>query len=158
MGKRAFRVAKKYIEYIQTKIVLLWKQKTFVHEGVKVKYMLNEEKDSDCLVIVFSACTRPGLKARYNYVRTLSDTNCNRLFVLDDYAKDRRGSYYIGNNFRFNEETATRELINKIIQVTSPKRLIFCGSSKGGYAALNFGIEHTKSFIIAGAPQYFLAS
>lgn len=158
MGKRVLQVARKYIEYIHTKIVLLWRQRTFTHEDVKVKYMLNEVRDSDCLVVVFSACTRQGLKARYNYVKTLNEVACNRLYILDDYAADHRGSYYLGHDFRFDEEAATRELICTTIGKTAAKKLIFCGSSKGGYAALNFGLEYPDAFIVAGAPQYFLAS
>lgn len=152
------KVIRKYVEYFHTKLVLLWEQKVFKHEGVKVKYMLKEQKDADTLAIVFSACTRKGLKARYNYVKTLNGMKCSRLYILDDYAKDHRGSYYIGGNFKFDEEAATRELIKKKIQELGPKKVAFCGSSKGGYAALNFGLEFPDSVMIVGGPQYFLTT
>lgn len=152
------KVIRKYVEYIHTKIVLLWEQRIFHHKGVRVKYMLKREKNADTLVIVFSACTRAGLKARYNYVRTLNGLYCNRLYILDDYAKDHRGSYYIGGNFKFDEETATRALIQKIIGDLKPEKVVCCGSSKGGYAALNFGVEIPNSVMIVGAPQYFLTT
>lgn len=152
------KVIRKYVEYIHTKIVLLWEQRVFHHKGVRVKYMLKKEKDADTLVIVFSACTRAGLKARYNYVRTLNGLHCNRLYILDDYAKDHRGSYYIGGNFKFDEEAATRALIQKIMDDLKPAKVVCCGSSKGGYAALNFGVEIPNSVMIVGAPQYFLVT
>lgn len=152
------KVIRKYVEYIHTKIVLLWEQRVFHHKGVRVKYILKKEKNADTLVIVFSACTRAGLKARYNYVRTLNGLHCNRLYILDDYAKDHRGSYYIGGNFKFDEEAATRALIQKIRNELSPAKTVCCGSSKGGYAALNFGVEIPNSVMIVGAPQYFLTT
>lgn len=152
------KVIRKYVEYIHTKIVLLWEQRVFHHKGVREKYMLKKEKDADTLVIVFSACTRAGLKARYNYVRTLNGLHCNRLYILDDYAKDHRGSYYIGGNFKFDEEVATRALIQKIMDDLKPAKVVCCGSSKGGYAALNFGVEIPNSVMIVGAPQYFLVT
>lgn len=155
---RIRKVCRKYIEFFLTKIMLIWEQKVFVHENVKVKYMLKRSDGAECLAIVFSACTRPGLKARYNYVKTLNGSKCNRLYILDDYAEDHRGSYYLGNQFTFVEERATDALIKKIISETNPQKIVFCGSSKGGYAALNFGLEYPDAYIIAGAPQYFLAA
>ena len=152
------KVIRKYVEYIHTKIVLLWEQKVFRHKGVRVKYMVKKEKQADTLAIVFSACTRAGLRARYNYVRTLNGLNCNRLYILDDYAADHRGSYYIGGNFKFDEEAATRALIQKVMEDLKPAKVVCCGSSKGGYAALNFGVEIPDSVMIVGAPQYFLTT
>ena len=156
MIDKARRVIRKYVEFIITKIRILWEQKIFRHEDVTVKYILKKKKNAETLVIVFSACTRKGLKARYNYVKTLNNLKCNRLYILDDYAKDCRGSYYMGRDFRFNEEVAVTELINKIITELVPEKIVFCGSSKGGYAALNFGMKFDDSHMVVGGPQYFL--
>lgn len=147
---------KKYVEFFLTKIKILYAQRVFRFEKVNVKYMYKKVKNSKGLVIVFSACTRKGLRARYNYVKTLSGINCNRLFILDDWASDHRGSYYLGKNFQFDEEKATNALIEKFIAQQDNNKTIFCGSSKGGYAALNFGFKHKNAIIIAGGPQYHL--
>lgn len=152
------RIIWKYYEFFVTKFKILKEQKIFSYKNVKVKYMLKEEKGADSLIIIFSACTRKGLRARYNYVKTLDGISSNRLYILDDYAKDRRGSYYMGKNFKFNEEEATNVLIAQVIDALKPKTLIFCGSSKGGYAALNFGLSYYGAHIIVGAPQYYLTS
>jgi len=150
------RIVRKYREYLYTKIKILKEQKIFRYKGVKVKYILKEADGADTLAVVFSACTRKGLRARYNYVKTLDGMKCNRLYILDDYAKDHRGSYYIGGNFKFDEEAATRALIQKMMEDLKPVKIVFCGSSKGGYAALNFGTEFPNAIMIVGAPQYFL--
>lgn len=158
MLDKARRIVRKYVEFIITKVRILWEQRHFTHQGVDVKYILKECKEADTLVVIFSACTRKGLKARYNYVKTLNGLNCNRLYILDDYAEDHRGSYYMGKNFQFTEETAVKELIQQMIRKMNPTKTIFCGSSKGGYAALNFGLEFAGAHMIIGAPQYFLTS
>lgn len=150
-------IMNKYTEFILTKIKILYSQRIFENEGVCTKYILKKDRNSEVLVVVFSACTRKGIKARYNYVKTLSRLECNRLHILDDHAPDGRGSYYLGKNYTFCEERATWALIEKTIQELTPKKVIFCGSSKGGYAALNFGLRKEGAYIIAGGPQYHLA-
>lgn len=148
----------KYIEYFTTKIRVLVQQHTFAFNGIKVKYLLKSQQKSNDLVIIFSAFTRKGLKARYNYVRTLKEFPCNQLFILDDFGEDGRGGYYVGYEMNFQEEAATKALIQKMIKQTNANRVIFCGSSKGGWAALNFGLQFSNSCIIAGGPQYYLAT
>ena len=148
----------KYVEYITTKIRLIKEQKTFEYNKVNMKYILKEEKNAKVLVVVFSACTRKGLKARYNYMRTLDGFNCHRLYILDDAARDGRGCYYLGKNCEFGEEKATIELIKNKAGELNVEKILFCGSSKGGYAALNIGLQFENAHIIVGGPQYYLAS
>ena len=152
------KIIRKYWEFALTKVKILYAQHIFQYQNIKVKYMLKRDKQSKVLLIVFSACTRTGLKARYNYVKTLDGLGCNRLYILDDYSKDKRGSYYLGHDFLFDEEMATNKLIDEIVNEIMPQKVVFCGSSKGGYAALNFGLQRKNSYIVAGAPQFFLAS
>lgn len=158
MWKKMTRIIKKYYEYLLTKVKLLFEQKVFIYGNVKVKYMLRKVKEPEALIIVFSACTRKGLKARYNYVRTLQGIKATRLHILDDYGSDGRGSYYMGHNFRFDEEDATKALIDAVVKELNPRIMIFCGSSKGGYSALNFGLQYPEAYIVIGGPQYYLTS
>ena len=155
---RVLQIFQKYYEYVITKIKVLWEQKSFGHKGIDVKYLYKMEKDSDTLAIIFSACTREGLKARYNYVRTLEGIKCNRLYILDDFGPDGRGSYYLGHMPEFMEQKATIALVNRFIRVTNPAKVLFCGSCKGGYAALNIGSRFKNSTIIVGEPTYRIAT
>lgn len=156
--KKIKNIINKYIEFIITKIKLVWEQRIETFDNIKVKYILKRDRDSEVLVIVFSACTRNGIKARYNYVRTLNGIKCTRLYILDDYAEDHRGSYYMGYNCNFKEELAVKKLIDKIIHEYSYQKIVFCGSSKGGYSALNFGLSYENSIMVVGAPQYYLTT
>ena len=99
---------KKLGEYMMTKLRLLRDQKKYRSRGVTLKYML-DRVDSRDLIIVFSSCTRKGIRARYNYVRTLKEVPCNKLFLLDDFASDHRGSFYLGSNMKFEEAVVVRD-------------------------------------------------
>lgn len=158
MSRKVKRVIHKYYEYIVTKVKLIYLQKTFTLEDVSLKYILKCIKESTDLIVIFSSCTRRGIKARYNYMKTLEGIKANKLFILDDFASDHRGSYYLGKNFSFSEERTTLELIKHISKEIGATRIICCGSSKGGYSALNFGLQIDGSYIIAGGPQFYLDS
>ncbi len=110
-------------------------------------------KKSNKLIVIFSSCTRPGIKARYNYMNTLKYTKANQLFILDDYGEDQRGVYYLGLNQDFKIQKATKSLIDYIVDKDNISEIDFVGSSKGGYAALLFGLDYPNARIITGAPQ-----
>lgn len=146
----------KYIEYTLIKIKQFFTQKKFKNNDTVIKYIFEKNKDSNELIIVFSACTRPGVNARYNYIKTLKNVKVNKLFILDDFGIDKRGGYYLGKYPDFELEKTIKEFIDVKIEKNKYKKLFFIGSSKGGYAALNFGLLYEKANIIVGAPQYFL--
>lgn len=146
----------KAIDLLKTKYLMKFKQKTYVGNKYKINYLLEKNNKSKDLLIVFSACTKIGQKARYNYIRTLDDFKCNKLFILDDFGFDGRGAYYLGKDNDFKIEEDVRALINKIVNEINPKNEIYIGSSKGGYSALYFGMERKNTNIIVGAPQYNL--
>ena len=146
----------KYVEYFITKLKQFLKQKYFKYKNVVIKYIKKKNKKSDSLIVIFSACTRPGISARYNYVRTLKNIKANKLFILDDFGLDKRGGFYLGEYPEFLFEESTKNLIDSIIKKYNYKKIFFVGSSKGGYAALNFGFLYKNAIMIVGAPQYFL--
>lgn len=154
---KKIRTIKKYVEFMLTLIKQKNHQKTWdISGGYSLKYILDTVKESKDLIIVFSACTRPGVTARYNYVRTLKDFKCNKLFILDDLSEDKRGCYYLGKQPEYLVENAVEQLIERIKKQLNIQRIFYVGSSKGGWAAINFGLAQRNSIIIAGAPQYRL--
>lgn len=144
----------KYIEFFMTKLTVLKSQKKYHNGKYELKYIF-EDNNSDVLVVIFSACTRVGIKARYNYHRTLEKFKVNKLFILDDFGFDKRGAYYLGHNSDYEIQNCTKYLLNEITNKGNYKKVIYVGTSKGAYAALNFGIEKNVDMII-GAPQYYL--
>lgn len=148
----------KLIEYLTVRVGRILRERYFNYNNQIIKYIF-EKTSSDTLIVVFSSCTRKGIKARYNYIRTLKHFKVNKLFILDDLGEDGRGSYYLGTYPTFKYEFATYELIKKYIDTENIKRVYFVGSSKGGWAAMHFGLkfnDNKGAGIIVGAPQFFL--
>lgn len=133
------------------------KEKTYYSNGTRLKYLFYK-RNSNILVVCFSAYNKD--KAVYNYVRSLKNFDVSRLYIKDDFGPNGTGSYYLGENAKGNVEKAVIELIKKKTPSNSNGRpvVVFVGSSKGGYAALNFSVEFENSYAVVGAPQYKLGS
>ena len=150
---------KKLNGYLFAKTQQLLHQKVFSSRGNTYNYLLYPGKGTDrkTLVVVFSSCTRSGIPARYNYVRTLKDSNYTRLFILDDKGPGRRGDYYLGNYENiFESFDSLIELIDEVKGRLEINRSVYCGSSKGGWASLYYGLRDPGATVIAGAPQIYL--
>ncbi|WP_052948671.1 hypothetical protein [Mesobacillus campisalis] len=120
-----------------------------------VKYILfKSHKPTPNLVVVFSGIPPIGKNPAYNYVRTLEGYNCNKLFILDDFGC--RASYYLAENQDYAIERSVISLINFIAKENGITNILACGSSKGGYASLYYGIKYGFTQIIAASPQYYL--
>lgn len=148
----------KYIEFGTTKVKILYKEKTFKTNDCNLKYILEKQNNNNKLVVIFSGIPRPGVKARYNYMRTLKNIKANKLFILDDFGYDQRGAYYLGKDKQFEVEKATKKLIATVKNNLDIDKTFYVGSSKGGYAALFYGVQDNESFIIAGSLQYLLGN
>lgn len=134
-------------------------EKVFFHD-IPIKYMFEKHNQSNQLAIVFSGIYKDefrGIKdaAKYNYIRTLEPIKINKLFILDNYFG--KFCYYLGEDGNSLYESATLALITKIMnQLNVPKEnVLTIGSSKGGTAALYFGLKYGYQHIIVGAPQIF---
>lgn len=143
--------------YIYAKMIKARHEKHFPGE-VDLKYLRMGPAQGDTLVVVFSSCTRRGVAARYNYVKTLTDIKVPKLFILDDFGLDGRGGYYLGQDGGEEVYRSTLALIAKIKADTRASKVIYCGSSKGGWAALKFGVGDSCGTVIAGSPQYLLGN
>lgn len=124
------------------------------HERDKIiKYIFCEGKNSNQLIINFPGFAKPNELPQYNYIRTLENCSCNRLFILDDHGP--RGSYLIGEAMDNSIEESLVSLINYISEkyCIKKKDVITNGTSKGGFCALYYGIKYNYGYVIAGAPQ-----
>jgi predicted esterase YcpF (UPF0227 family) len=149
----------KILDHLYSKVKIFLAEKKFRFNNYKIKYIIEKSKDDcDDIIFIFSARTRPGIKARYNYMNTLRKVKAIKVFILDDFAEDKRGCYYVGRNGKFDMIEAFDSLINTLIQKYNKKRVLFVGSSKGGYASVLYGLKHKNSIIIIGAPQYFIGT
>lgn len=124
----------------------------------RIRYIYNKHKGSDSLIVVFSGFSSVGMPARYNYMRTLQNIKANKLFVLDDFGYQNRGGYYlVDRNGKF-KGTIINEIISLIFKYAKERKVITVGSSKGGSAALLYGILCGADMIISAAPQYYIGN
>ena len=72
---------KKYIDYALSLVSKAIREKKYRNENSTLKYLFYPCKNSKDMVVVFSACTRVGIPARYNYIRTLDNIEVNRLYI-----------------------------------------------------------------------------
>lgn len=152
MGKNTITriINRIYVDFVVPRI-----QKQICEDGTTLKYLWYPRKNAKKLIVIFNACS--GGTAKYNYVYTLKNADANRLYILDDFGKEKRGSYYLGEKGKDNVAGMTKRLIDRYIQQCQPEQLVFAGSSKGGYAALYFGLQYPYANIIIAAPQYYIA-
>ena len=84
-----------------------------------IRYHFIEAKESTLnnqLIVVFAGMGMPFVY-KYNYSKALSDINCHKLFIIDDYGD--RGSYYLGNNLDSLVETSVISLILNIANLST---------------------------------------
>lgn len=124
-----------------------------------IKYMFFPNPGSNRLVVVFQAINR---KPGYNYIGTLSGLPTNRLYIKDEYGDDptTRTSYYIGPDRSETIAVAVQKLIVRVANACDAdlRQAIFCGSSKGGFAAIYHAYMAHAGFAVAGGPQVLLGN
>ncbi len=148
MVKRILRKLKN--SYIKRKIRR--NEREFHYKDQTVKYCYIPHRGSDVLTVVFSGFPVEGKSATYNMVATFEGVPVNRLYILDNFGYDERGAYYLGENGSF----AVRDAVLALLKMFSFRTCVFLGSSKGGSAAVMFGLLTGADWIIAGAPQLYL--
>lgn len=125
---------------------------------VPITYVLETPKNvvSNKLMIIFSAFSA-SKKPEYNYYRTVQNVNINKLFILDNYGE--RGSYYLGHFLEGKVEQSIIALVESILKEHGiEKDNVLClGSSKGGWAALYYGIKYGYGYVFVGEPQIQVA-
>lgn len=122
-------------------------------DGEAIHYLFYPKRRSKKLVVVLQAYHPAG--NRYNYISTLQGIKASRLYIKDDFIP-RTGDFYLGRSGSFSIEADVHALIRQIMRQCGADQLIFVGSSKGGFAAVNFGIEYPGAAIITAAPMYYL--
>lgn len=134
----------------------MYKNEKIYKNNSDIKYYFEEaEIDCDKLIVIFSgyADKNSKIKHKYNYVNSLRYINCHKLFILDDNGET--GSYYLGKKLNFDVESSVVSLIlDTVTFLDIPmKNLIALGSSKGGSAAIYYGLKYKFGTIISGGFQ-----
>ena len=119
----------------------------------RLRYMFYRNNSKD-LIVVFSGFTAG--KPVYSYIRTLKNVKADKVFILDDFGS--RGSYYLMENGTFLPRELCCELLEFVIKKGNYSTISMLGSSKGGTAALYYGLEFNATNVYAAANQYYIGN
>lgn len=112
-------------------------------------------KNSDSLLICFSAFPPTNLRL-YNNIRGFSMLNVDRLYIADIWGI--RGTYYLRENGGDEPYRITNSIIEKFLKIGHYRKVYTAGTSKGGAAAILFGLKYNVDAVFAGACQYRLGN
>lgn len=140
------------IRHIVAKKKIRRYEQVFHYGDHVLKYCYVPCKNTEVLAVIFSGFPAEGKPAAYNMVSSFNGLKVNRLFVLDNFGFQKRGAYYMSENGDF----YVRDMVLALLRQFPSKKRVFLGSSKGGTAAVYFGLLNGADEIIAGAPQLFL--
>lgn len=108
------------------------------------------------MIITFSGFASNDKIRTYNYVKTASKYPVDALHIKDSWGY--RGSYYLLDEGNPHPYYGVLNLIYNIIGKRDYKKIICAGSSKGGSAALIFGLKIGATDIFAAACQYHIGT
>lgn len=129
--------------------IFTFRKNTHVHYRIKPpKY------DCQHLLIVMSGFNIPD-PTIYDF-DMLSHCRSTILWIKDDF--NGLPAYYLCNQMNFEIENGVSTLINAVISHVKPKSVSILGASKGGSAALYYGIKHKIKNIITCVPQFSIGS
>lgn len=134
-------------------------EQIFTSNGLDVKYKFRHAKqDRRHLLVIFSGfgATHP---VTYNFDGALLDgCRSNILWIKDEFDGDC--TYYICKKMDFSVERAVIALIDSVLQQTglSKHQCTLLGASKGGSAALYYGLKYDFKNIISSCPQFYVGS
>ncbi|MFD3696089.1 hypothetical protein ACFWUZ_07990 [Streptomyces sp. NPDC058646] len=124
---------------------------------VPVEYRFSHAKNGNRhLVVVFANFTAPGEYGWSNGV--LDKVRSNILWIRDLF--DGANSYYLCKGMDFALEQSVAGLISRVMNSLSltPDDCTMFGSSKGGSAAIYFGLKYGFRNILASVPQFLIGT
>lgn len=92
------------------------------------------------------------MAGKYNFMRALKRIRINQLFIHDCWADN--ASYYWFEGKEVYPERFTQALIDRVLSKKTYSEIITLGSSKGGTAAIYYGLKINANIVFAGACQY----
>lgn len=122
-----------------------------------VHYLYEEENNSEYLAVAFHGFNTFNMKTNYEMLGILKDVPVSRLFILDDY--DLNGRFYLDKD---RKDLLQKNISNLIMEKAnklgiSKDKIITVGASKGGSAALYYGLRLSVGNIISVGPPIYLS-
>lgn len=129
-------------------------ENVFIKNNTSIKYKFRKAKqDRRHLLVVFSGFGWPNPITYYFSGKSSDDCRSNILWIKDDI--ENECTYYLCHKMDFSIEAAVIALIDEILSDLDldKSKCTLMGFSKGGSAAIYFGIKYGFSNIISSCPQ-----
>lgn len=136
----------------------MMEEQTLTLNGLEIKYKFKEKKyDCEHLIIIFSGFA-PYKEFTYDFENSLAVSRANVLWIKDDFKE--HACYYLCQNMDFYIEEIIYQFIEQKIKELNlnQKNVTLLGLSKGGSAALYYGLKYNFSNIVCAVPQIKIAS
>lgn len=133
-------------------------EKKCLIDGIEIKYKMKDRKyDTKHMVIVFSGFGSSG-EFTYDLENALQDCSAHVLWIKDDFKN--HCTYYMCQDMDFCVEDAVHNFILERLQELNitKDQCTLMGCSKGGTAALYFGIKFQFKNILSSVPQFHVGS
>lgn len=134
-------------------------EQTYVAKnGTKVIYKHKERKyDFNHIIFVFSGFlnAKPG---NYDFANAFNDCPCDVVWICDNF--EEMYTYYLCVDMDFKVENAVNEFINHTLDklALTHRQATVTGFSKGGSAALYYGLKYNFANIVTTVPQFHIGS
>ncbi|MFD9477318.1 MULTISPECIES: hypothetical protein [Streptomyces] len=125
--------------------------------AVPIEYRFSHARNGNRhLLVVFANFTAPDEYGMSNGV--LDKVRSNILWIRDKF--DGANSYYLCKGMDFSLEQSVAGLISRVLNALSltPADCTTIGSSKGGSAALYFGLKYGLKNVVTSVPQFLIGS
>ncbi|MFW0179404.1 DUF6270 domain-containing protein [Rothia sp. P7208] len=122
-----------------------------------LKYMFRQgSSDRKHLLVIFSGFRAKGTLDFSG--AALSSIRHNVLWIYDEFGEDHQNSYYLMEHGTFSIRDTVDEFLNSVREELdlSWENIAYTGFSKGGTAALYFGLRHQVGAVISTVPQFFI--
>lgn len=120
------------------------------------KFLFKGSRKSSLLIVFFSAFGQENRPGAYNYIWTTRKFKCNKLWIRDRLGYKGVGTYYLGTDYP--NSNYIGNVIDLIRKYSYGKKIVCCGTSKGGSAALFYGLKLKVDVIVSGSPQYYIGT
>lgn len=133
-------------------------EQKYTIDDITIKYkQKNRKYDTKHLIVVFSGFGSVG-EFTYDLENVLQDCPAHVLWIKDDF--NDHCSYYLCQGMDFHiEDVVNNFILKKLKELNLTKEdCTLIGCSKGGTAALYFGIKFQFKNILSSVPQFYIGS
>ncbi|AOZ71941.1 hypothetical protein BK816_00410 [Boudabousia tangfeifanii] len=132
---------------------------TYQKNNYSLKYRFQRgQSDRANLLVIFSGFRTKGTLDFGG--DAISPIRSNILWIFDEFGTENQNTYYLLEDGKFSPRDIIDDFINQVRQELglNYENLTYSGFSKGGTAAIYYGLRHCVGAVVATVPQFFIGT